>query len=213
MKKFIHGKWFPLTVACIVLVLLAFVMFLFGWRITYAPEMGNNWDAVSAVAAWVSACATLAAVWAAIQIPKEIAKQQNRISLIKDRLEIKQVITEVSNDIISLRGFSDVDIKTWDVSEELPIIFSFATLSKYEKKKKIIDRYPLYFTDYSTCAEQLSEVYHEISWAYFLVERFKGKRSYLFDLAEIVEGATEFVRSKEFREFKKYMSDTIKVSK
>ena len=213
MKNFIKGRWFPFFLLLVSLVFVLLVGFLLGFRITYAPALENSWDAISAVAAWISAGATLAAVWAAIQIPKEIAKQQNRISLIKDRLEINQVITEVSNDIISLRGFSDVDIKTWDVSEELPVIFSFATLSKYEKKKKIIDRYPLYFTDYSTCAEQLSEVYHEISWAYFLVERFKGKRSYLFDLAEIVEGATEFVRSKEFREFKKYMSDTIKVSK
>lgn len=212
MKSLVESKWFPLIVVLLILITGIAVAFCCGFRITYAPELENSWEAISAVASWASVCATLAAVWAAIRIPKEIAKQQNKIALIKDRLEINQAITEVANDIIGLRGFSDVELKTWDVSEELSVIFSFATLPKYEKKKGIISRYSLYFADYSACAEQLIEVYHEISWAYFLARKFNGKIDHLHDLAEKAEEAVEFVQSEEFFEFKNYMNNTIKVS-
>ena len=32
--------------------LIAFVLWCMGFRITYAPELDNNWDAISAVAEW-----------------------------------------------------------------------------------------------------------------------------------------------------------------
>lgn len=69
-------------------------MFLFGWRITYAPELDNSWDAISAVAAWASivvafagVIASFAAIWYAIRVPKEIAYQQNKIALFEKRYE------------------------------------------------------------------------------------------------------------------------------
>ena len=45
---------FKSTVTWIVFgeVLIAFVMWCMGFRITYAPELDNNWDAISAVAEW-----------------------------------------------------------------------------------------------------------------------------------------------------------------
>lgn len=60
MKNFIKGRWFPLIVAILIVAIVAIVMALFGWRITYAPGLENSWDAVSAVAALISAFAGVA---------------------------------------------------------------------------------------------------------------------------------------------------------
>lgn len=72
-------------------------MLLFGWRITYAPELGNNWDAVSGVAAWVgivvstlSAVASFMAIWYAIRV----ADKQNQIALFEKRYECFQCFEE-----------------------------------------------------------------------------------------------------------------------
>ena len=88
MKNFIKGRWFPLLVTILVVAAVAFVMALFGWRITYAPELENDWNAISAVATWtetivavVSVIASFSAVWFAIRVPKKIAEQQNKIAL------------------------------------------------------------------------------------------------------------------------------------
>lgn len=37
--------------------LIAFVLWCMGFRITYAPELDNNWDAISAVAEWAGVAA------------------------------------------------------------------------------------------------------------------------------------------------------------
>lgn len=105
--KFIKGRWFPLTVAAVLGVAVALVMGLCGWRITYAPELENGWDAISAVAAWVgvivstgSVIASFSAVWFAIQVPQKIADEQDRISLFEKR-------HEAYSSILSLEVFAD----------------------------------------------------------------------------------------------------------
>lgn len=82
MKKFVKGKWFPLVIAAII----AFVLFLFGFRITYSPELDNNWDAVSACASWAGVIASFVAIWFAIRVPKKIADRQDKIALFEKRL-------------------------------------------------------------------------------------------------------------------------------
>lgn len=66
MKNFIKGRWFPILVAILIVAVVAFVMALFGWRITYAPELENSWDALSAVGSLLGAIGTIAAVWFAV---------------------------------------------------------------------------------------------------------------------------------------------------
>lgn len=89
MKNFIKGKWFPLVVAILIVSAVAFVMALFGWRITYAPELANDWDAISAVAAWVGAIGAVAAVFSAIYV----ANQQNKIALFEKRFDAYCIMT------------------------------------------------------------------------------------------------------------------------
>ena len=100
LKQFTKTRWFPLKVAVAVVALavsVVLIMLLFGWRITYAPELGNDWDAISGVAAWfgviisiLSAIASFMAVWYAIRV----ADKQNQITLFEKRLEIYELYAD-----------------------------------------------------------------------------------------------------------------------
>ena len=79
MKNFIKGRWFPLLVAILIVVVVAFVMALFGWRITYAPELENSWAAVSAVAACISALAGIAIPIVAVAFQYRLDSNKNDI--------------------------------------------------------------------------------------------------------------------------------------
>ena len=101
MKKFIKGRWFPLTVAGVCVLALVLILFCLGFRITYAPKLENSWDAVSAVASWVQVIisilgviASLVAIWFAIQVPKKIADRQDKIALFERRYECFQFFEE-----------------------------------------------------------------------------------------------------------------------
>lgn len=100
MKKFIKGRWFPLIVAIAILVLAAGIvltMVLFGWRFTYAPELESSWNAVSAVAAWVGVFSSFIAIMVAIQIPKIIAEQQNKIALFEMKYSVYSSLLLIKN--------------------------------------------------------------------------------------------------------------------
>lgn len=101
--KFIKSRWFPLGVGFSIFILVNFIMALFGWRITYAPELENSWDAISACAAWAGVIASFIAIWYAIQVPKKIAEQQNKIALFEKRYQVyssTMKIVQVANRIL-----------------------------------------------------------------------------------------------------------------
>ena len=50
----------PIILLVVIEILLIFVLYVCGFRITYNPDLINDWEAISAVAAWVSAIATIA---------------------------------------------------------------------------------------------------------------------------------------------------------
>lgn len=109
MKKFLKGRWFPLSVAIVAVLVIALILFFCGFRITYAPDLENSWDAISACAAWVGVVASFIAIWYAIQIPKKIAKDQNRIALFEERYEAYACILllEVFADAVDKEMFED----------------------------------------------------------------------------------------------------------
>lgn len=146
MKNFIKGKWFPLIAAFALLFLAAgivFIMILFGWRFTYAPELETSWDAISAVASLVGAVGAIAAVcFSAFALRKQInlsQKQQTQntaLNLYPKRREVLRLFSEKKYDDI----FWDATIL---FSEE--IVDKIAKLSSCEKKYKkysfLIDQY------------------------------------------------------------------------
>lgn len=111
MKDFIKGRWFPFLLLLIGLVVVLLGGFLLGFRITYAPALENSWEAISGVAAWVgilvsiaSVGASLAAVWAAIQVPKKIAEKQDAISLFEKRYDC---YTTIQNLLVCAKQMED----------------------------------------------------------------------------------------------------------
>ena len=89
-----------ISVLAVIAVAFEIVLCFVGFRFIYPAKFINDWNAISGVAAWISAGATIAAVWAAIQIPKKIAEQQERVELYEKRLDFYDTL----NDCIS---FSD----------------------------------------------------------------------------------------------------------
>lgn len=118
MKKFIKGRWFPFVLVMIFGAILIGLLFCIGFRITYAPELENSWNAVSAVAAWagvivasISAAASVVAIWYAIQVPKRIADQQNKIALFNKRIEYYNIIQNLigcSKQISSVNTYKEI---------------------------------------------------------------------------------------------------------
>ena len=79
-----------LTGLCILLaeLLVAILLWLFGFRITYSPTLENSWDAISACAGWASVVVAGFAIYYASLVPKKIAEDQNRISLFEKRVDL-----------------------------------------------------------------------------------------------------------------------------
>ncbi len=114
--KFIKSRWFPLAVGFSIFILVGFVMALFGWRITYAPELENSWDAISAISTVISAIvsiigvsASFAAIWYAIQVPKEIADRQDKIALFEKRLTCYEMLETQRQLYFSVKDEDDIE--------------------------------------------------------------------------------------------------------
>ena len=92
-------------------------MALFGWRITYAPELENSWDAISAISTVISAIvsiigvsASFAAIWYAIQVPKEIADRQDKIALFEKRLTCYEMLETQRLLYFSIKNEDKIDL-------------------------------------------------------------------------------------------------------
>lgn len=94
LKQFRKTKWFPLMVAGVILLVIVVVGFSFGFRITYAPELENSWDAISGIAAWVGILASIGGSFAAVFYAVRVADKQNQIALFEKRYEIYKLYVE-----------------------------------------------------------------------------------------------------------------------
>ena len=84
-KAFCH----PITIT-VFAILIIVIFALCGFRITYNPSLDNNWEAISACAGWAAVIVSGLAIYYAIQVPKKIAKEQNRIALFEKWFNIFQ---------------------------------------------------------------------------------------------------------------------------
>ena len=87
MKQYVHKKYM-IPLGGIILIGFVLVLYLKGFRITYAPELENSWGAISAFASWASVMASATAILVAIRIPSVIADRQNKIALFEKRFEV-----------------------------------------------------------------------------------------------------------------------------
>lgn len=146
MKEFIKGRWFPLVVAVVGTIIIAFVMAWFGWRITYAPELETSWECVSAIASLIGAVGTVAAVWFAIQVPKKIAEEQNRIELFEKRYQVYNALFKfniLARALLEFSQTSEQAIKFFDAFSSSGISFGMKIKStdeeKREERQKVFD--------------------------------------------------------------------------
>lgn len=70
---------------------------LLGFKITYAPQLENDWNAISACASWVGVAASLGAILVAIRIPKVIAERQDKIALFEKRFAFYDTLNRCIN--------------------------------------------------------------------------------------------------------------------
>ena len=108
LKEFIKGRWFPLVGTILILLVVGIGMALFGWRITYAPELENSWEAISAIATWLGVLASFIAIMVAIQIPKIIAERQDKIVLFEKRFRIYSLILLCQSFALALKAAGSI---------------------------------------------------------------------------------------------------------
>ena len=96
VKKHLNTKILPnwmLLIIVIVLLLLS----AFGWKITYSPQLENDWSAIDAVGGWASAVISGVAIWFAVFVPKRIAQEQNKIALFEKRFSSYSVFLKYTS--------------------------------------------------------------------------------------------------------------------
>ncbi len=103
MKEFMKSRWFPLVATIICVAILAAFLFVNGFRITYAPELENSWDAISAVASWVGVVVSGLAIYYAVQVPKKIADRQDKIALFEKRFNCYMAVQRITTFAISIK--------------------------------------------------------------------------------------------------------------
>lgn len=96
MKKFIKRRW-PLLFGVLGIALLLVFLYYKGFRITYAPELENSWDAISACAAWAGAIGTVAVLiynHIAIELTQKSVRQAVDLQLFEKRVALYNAITD-----------------------------------------------------------------------------------------------------------------------
>lgn len=125
------------------IVLLAFLYYK-GFRVTYAPELENSWDAISGCAAWVGAIGTILAVFFAVTV----ANKQNKISLFEKRLEVLYTIQTLKDfsDALNTAGFEQLGGNSCEPAKKNKIIMisymniAFGLDIDYRDEKKYIQQ-------------------------------------------------------------------------
>lgn len=100
-----------------------------GFRITYAPELENNWDAISACAAWAGVVASFIAIWFAIQIPQKIADRQDKIALFEKRFACFAALELQRNLYFSIKDEMDVE----NIKHDIAVIYCTDFLCDFNK--------------------------------------------------------------------------------
>lgn len=213
MKKIAHKKWLSPVLILTVIIALVVILYWFGFRITYAPDLENKWDAISAVAVWVSALASLLTAVAAIQILKKIAREQNNIAEKKERKAIYFAIKEFSEQW----AFYQANLVENDIDIILLLkngALNFVDKESYENRHRIFESYTFYFSEHKDAIEQLMKFYTKI---YILCQSICTApglvRGAEINLKTTMKEFLEFYNSPEFKNIIHYMEKTLALPK
>lgn len=183
MKQFIKRRW-PFLLGALSIVLFVGFLYHKGFRITYAPELENSWDAISAVATWagvimtgVSVVASFLAVWFAIRIPQKIAEQQNRISLFEKRFK-------VYSEMCNCESFSHV-LESAQTKREIALAFLVAFEENAPITKLLTSENPTIETElYHDVMVKSREIIITLKQTRYLFARDTGLFEYIESVAD-----------------------------
>lgn len=154
-----------------------------GFRITYAPELENNWDAISAFAAWIGAIGTLAAVWFAILL----ANKQNILSMKQQKQNAGLNLYDKRMALFKLF----LDQKYFDIQLDAKILFSDTVYNKINELCKLqsqIEEYDilknLYIEQLKKCEPELYRDFETLSYESELPDADVDSREKLFELCD-----------------------------
>lgn len=182
----------------LVFLFLIFLMYQLGFRITYVPDLENNWNAISATASWVSVIvsvlgviASFGAVWYAIQI----SDKQNKIALFEKRYRVYRTL--ISCDFFSACVF---------VSKEPEGIKEFFYTSFYDASEEPKTyQYKLFAFKYIQVTETLAE-----SKFLFSGDIWKGVYKIVDNIQNLVGTVEKGMSKEEFDKAKQDYLDAMK---
>ena len=112
MNKNIKRNLFPVAILVVFGSLFVF-LYCKGFRITYAPDLENSWDAISACATWAGVIMSSVAIvvagivaWRQNEISRkqtDVADKQNKIALFEKRFEIYNILLGCSVSVQTLK--------------------------------------------------------------------------------------------------------------
>ena len=203
MKNFIKRNHLALSVVAVCVILLVF-LYCIGFRITYAPQLENSWDAISAVATWAGVVVSCFAVWAAIQIPQRIAEEQNDVSEKQARMNIYFSIKEFSEDWVF---YEEHFAGSLDVVQLVRAgALNFIDEVSYEKHHKAFESYKFYFQKFKEEANQLKNFHTKIYALCQSVQTMPELREKMEpQLMDAMKDFLEFYNSQNFKNMISYM--------
>ena len=176
-RRFISSRWFPLAVACAALLAVLVIAFLLGFRITYAPEIENSWDAISGVADWVgiivsilSAIASFMAVWYAIRV----ADKQNQIALFEKRYELYTIV----NYCYTFSGLLKKAKNTEDVKECYLKAFYNIKVGENEDENNLI-------------LLKFLVIFHQLEQLQFMLRSDEEMLQYIYDIVKALSNVVD----------------------
>lgn len=182
------------VVLCLGLVFLL-LMYQMGFRITYAPDLENSWNAISGTASWVSAIASFLAVWSAIQVPKKIAERQIKVDLFEKRYRVYRtlILCDSFSALVSIStGLADIEIFFYQ---------SFCNIAEEPK----MYQYKLFAAKYVQVTETLAE-----SKFLFSEDIWKGVCKIIESIQKLVPTGEKGMSKEEFDKAKQDYLDAMK---
>ena len=195
------GFLYFVVVLCLGLVFLL-LMYQMGFRITYAPDLENNWDAISGTASWMcvivsvlGVIASFLAVWYAIQVPKKKAERQIKVDLFEKRYRVYRTL--ISFDFFSTLVFISKE------PGDIEVIFyqSFCNISEEPK----MYQYKLFTAKYVQVTETLAE-----SQFLFSGDIWKGVCKIIDSIKKLVPIGEKGMSKEEFDKAKQDYLDAMK---
>lgn len=133
----------PLILVLITEAIIAVTLYCLGFRITYNPNLINNWDAISACGTWF--CGIVIPI-AVVFIQHQITKNESNVNIANTAL--LQEIEKIKNQV------PETDVKKKAISEE--DIYRFICIKIFTTTEQIAEHFE---TDVESVRPYLEEMY------------------------------------------------------